>query len=389
MFQLIQFFLSQKWEVYFGTTALKNENSIHFTSLGVKEYALKLNDQSFDELIKAIDPTLVLFDRFMTEEQFGWRVATACPDAMRILDTEDLHCLRKIRKEALKKEVVFHRDQLLYSDITKREIAAIYRSDLSLVISSYEMNLLKECFQIKSSLLCYLPFFLDTISKKDQDNWNSYEERQHFISIGNFLHAPNVDATIILKNTLWKLIKKQLLNAELHVYGAYPSQQILQMNAPKDGFFVYGFVSNAHGAIQNSRVLLAPLRFGAGIKGKLTDAMQCGTPSVTTSIGAEGMHGNLPWNGFVTDTWEVFAEQAVQLYSKRSVWIKAQENGIEICNQCYSKKVMENRFLEVIKVQFENLKTIRHKNFIGQMLQHHTLQSTKYLSKWIEEKNRK
>ena len=92
------------------------------------------------------------------EEQFGWRVAENCPDALRILDTEDLHCLRKTRHEAMKKQIAFTEERLMASEITKREIASIYRCDLSLIISRFEMKLLKETFKIQESLLCHLPF---------------------------------------------------------------------------------------------------------------------------------------------------------------------------------------------------------------------------------------
>ena len=307
---------------------------------------------------------------------------------MRILDTEDLHCLRKTRHEALKQGIQFQVDQLLNSEIAKREIAAIYRCDLSLIISSYEMELLKKILGIDASLLCHLPFFLDSISEEAVQVWRSYEDRQHFVSIGTFLHAPNVDATLQLKNHIWKLIRKQIPNAELHVYGAYPTQQVLQMNNEKEGFFVHGFVDNAAKVIESSKVLLAPLRFGAGIKGKFTDAMQCGTPSVTTDIGAEGMHDDLPWSGFVETELDKFVEKSVQLYSNKELWERMQRNGIEIINQLYSKNDLERTLLNKIDAQFQHLKELRNKNFIGQMLQHHTLKSTKYLSKWIEEKNK-
>jgi len=389
MLQLIQFFISQKWKVLFGTIASKNENSIDLDPLGVQEFSLQLNDSSFDVLIKDINPTLVVFDRFMTEEQFGWRVAENCPSAIRILDTEDIHSLRKTRHEALKKDILFDKKELLNSDIAKREIAAIYRCDLSLIISSYEMELLKETFGIDASLLCHMPFFLDPISEESQQNWKSFEDREHFVSIGNFLHAPNVDATLLLKNQIWKLIKRQLPNAELHIYGAYPTQQIQELNNEQESFFVHGFVENAKEVIENGRVLLAPLRFGAGIKGKLTDAMQCGTPSVTTLVGAEGMHNDLPWAGFVCDDWDGFTNKAIQLYSDKTTWLKAQERGVQIINQLYIKEELELKLLHRINDHFENVERFRQQNFIGQMLQHHMLKSTKYLSKWIEEKNRK
>ena len=389
MLQLIQFFLSHNWEVIFGTTSSKNDNSIDLTKIGVQEVAIELNSSTFDDLIREMNPSIVLFDRFMTEEQFGWRVSEFCPNAMRILDTEDLHCLRKTREEAFKKGIEFSNDLLLNSEIAKREIAAIYRCDLSLIISTHEMKLLHEVFKIDSSLLCHLPFFLDNISEDSQKKWKPFEERQHFVSIGNFLHIPNVDATKFLKQDIWKRIRKHLPQAELHIYGAYPTQQVLEFHNPKEGFYVHGFAKDAHEVIGNAKVLLAPLRFGAGIKGKLTDAMINGTPSVTTSIGAEGMHDDLDWNGFIEDDLENFVEKSVKLYSDQKIWEKAQQKGVEIINQLYQKETLETKFSNVLESMFDSLEEHRSGNFVGKMLHHHSLKSSKYLSKWIEEKNKK
>ena len=102
--------------------------------------------------------------------------------------------------------------------------------------------------------------------------------------------------------------------SNLLIYGAYPSQKVLQLHKPAEGFIVKGRAADAEEVIKSAKVVLAPLRFGAGLKGKLIEAMQCGTPSITTSIGAESMHGNLPWNGFIVDGVTDFANAAVCLY---------------------------------------------------------------------------
>lgn len=388
MLQLIQTFLSQDWSVTFGSVSQKNPNSIDLTKIGVTEVALELNNTSFDEYIKELHPTIVVFDRFITEEQFGWRVAEICPDALRILDTEDLHCLRKTRQESIKKEIEFSNDLLLNSEVAKREIAAIYRCDISLIISTFEMQLLQEVFKVENNLLFHLPFSLSEIDQEKQQSWKSFEQRNHFVSIGNFLHAPNVDATIQLKNVVWKLIRDKIPTAELHIYGAYPTQLVLQFTSKKEGFYVHGFAEDANEVIGNSKVLLAPLRFGAGIKGKLTDAMFNGTPSVTTSIGAEGMCGELPWNGFIEDDFQKFAEKAEELFTDKDIWSFAQKNGVEIINKHYNKETLENEFLTLIGDVYVDLKQHRNQNFTGKMLLHHSLQSSKYMSKWIEEKNK-
>jgi len=388
MLQLIELFLKNKCKITFTSTAQKGEKALDLKSIGVEEVSIELNNASFDDFVKELQPSIVLFDRFMIEEQFGWRVAENCPDALRVLDTEDLHALRKTRHEALKNATDFSLNALLKSDIAKREIAAILRCDLSLIISTFEMELLQTTFKIDNKILYHLPFLLQKIDSETIQDWKSFEARNHFTMIGNFIHAPNVDAVLQLKNTLWKKIRKQLPTAELHVYGAYPTQQILELHNPKEGFCIKGYAVDAKEIVQNSKVVLAPLRFGAGIKGKLTEAMVCGTPSVTTAIGAEGMHEKLPWNGFVSDDLTDFVNNAVELYTHKKVWKKAQKNGIEIINQLYDKEQLEPPFIAHINAVQENLKEHRTLNFMGSLLQYQTLQSTKYMSKWIEAKNR-
>ena len=103
MLQLIEQFLKQNWKVTFASPAQKSETAASLNSLGVDEVSIELNNTSFDYFVKDLKPTIVLFDRFMMEEQFGWRVAENCPNAVRILDTEDLHFLRKTRHQQLKK----------------------------------------------------------------------------------------------------------------------------------------------------------------------------------------------------------------------------------------------------------------------------------------------
>ena len=389
MLQLIHFFLSQGWQVLFGTTAIKNDNSLDLTCLGVEEVRIELNNSSFDKLLQNMNPTIVLFDRFMTEEQFGWRISEFCPETMKVLDTEDLHCLRKVRQEALQKGIKFSSDKLLISDIAKREIASIYRCDISLIISTFEMELLEEVFKVDENLLYHLPFFFNKISEVSRKLWKTYKERFHFVSIGNFLHSPNLDATKYLKQEVWNRIRQKLPEVELHIYGAYPSQQVLGFHNPNKGIYIHGYTENANKVIENARILLAPLRFGAGIKGKLTRAMLNGTPSVTSSIGAEGMHGDLPWNGFIEDCLDDFVEKSVLLYSNQKIWEEAQLNGLHIINQLYDRDKIEVKFLDTLHQIFENLEQGRSQNFTGQMLHHHSLKSSKYMSKWIEEKNKK
>ncbi len=389
MVQLISIFKEQGFEVTFASPAMDSDYMVDLNSLGVTKKSIALNCSSFDVFVKELNPSIVLFDRFMIEEQFGWRVSENCPNALRLLDTEDLHCLRLARQKAFKEERFFSTDDLLVEEVAKREIASILRCDVSLMIAEYEMELLQTVFKIDADLLYYLPLLLESIEDSAIQKLPSFEERNNFVFIGNFLHEPNWNAVQYLKETIWPLIRKQIPEAVLQIYGAYPSQKVVQLHQPKEGFQIMGRANDAQDVVKNARVVLAPLRFGAGIKGKLVEAMQCGTPSVTTTIGAESICGDLPWNGFITDDAETFANKAVALYQDKMIWQKAQENGFDIIEKRYLKSLFEDDFVKhILKVQ-NHLKEYRLHNFVGAMLRHHTLTSTKYMSRWIEEKNRK
>ena len=149
-----------------------------------------------------------------------------------------------------------------------------------------------------------------------------------------------------------------------------------------------GRAANAFEVVKKAKIVLAPIRFGAGIKGKLVEAMQCGTPSVTSAIGAESMNGDLGWNGFIKDTPNDFVAAAISIYQDEKLWKQSQENGFEIIEKRYKKAYFEKEFFIEINSLLENLKQHRNSNFIGSILQHHSLSSTKYMSKWIEEKNK-
>ena len=387
MMDLIKQFHGQGWSITYACTAVMSEHCYPLESLDIKGQSIAVNDATFDVFISNLSPDIVLYDRFMVEEQFSWRVEKHCPTAMSMLETSDLHSLRSARERAVKKAREFNQADLM-NDVAYREIASILRTDLTLIISSYEMTLLSSVFKVDESLIHYHPFMVDTKDAQNKaNNWPNYKERNGFICIGNFKHAPNWDSVQYLKQEIWPLIRQQLSAAELFIYGAYPPPKAFQLNKEKDGFYIKGRADNVETVMQRARVCLAPLRFGAGLKGKLLDAMENGTPSVTSSIGAEAMHGDLPWNGFVEDEPQAFADLAVKLYTNEVMWQTCQSQGMDILQQCYSSTRFMQPLIERIISVKDQLAAHRQQNFQGAMLKHHLMKSTKYMSLWIEEKN--
>ncbi len=384
MMQLIKGFLAHDYQVIFATPAIHSEHAFPLETLDIKSYSIQPNDDDFDKLLVEINPGMVVFDRFMMEEQFGWRVSEALPNAIKILDTEDLHFLRKARQQANKMGIPLGLNEL-QNQFAKREIASILRCDLSLIISQFEYQLLVDTFKVLPSLLFYFPIWLEP----NDEARPSFELRKDFVFIGNFYHEPNRHAVNALKEHIWPLIRKKLPDATMLIYGAYCDEQILKLNHDKTGFLIKGRAEEVNHVMQSARVCLAPLYFGAGLKGKLLDALVCETPSITTTIGAEGIAQELPWPGFIADDYAQFADHAVTLYTSKIVWESSVQTGKKIVNNNFNKGRFEPKLFQQLSVLTQTLGEHRQQNFIGQILQHHLHTSTKYLSKYIMAKNKK
>lgn len=386
MVQLIHLFKKQGYQVTFASPAQRTQHMYDLSEIDVASQDIALNCDSFDDFVKALQPSAVMYDRYMMEEQFGWRVAKHCPDALRILDTEDLQSLRNARHQAYKQEGNLANVDLT-TELAVREVAAIFRCDLTIMISPYEVELLTKHYQVPEYLLSYIPFVYDeTLLNRET---RPYQERQHFASIGNFRHAPNWDSVLWLKQQIWPKIRKQLPEAELHIYGAYPPKKATDLHCDKTGFLVKGWADDALEVVESAKVLLAPLRFGAGIKGKLADAMLCGTPSVTTSIGAEGMTTDDIWPGIVAESVNDIVEGAVSLYVNQSQWQDACSLAVTTRKLLFSEADYVQTFNQQIIDIEDSLEQHRNQNFVGLMLNHHSHRSSQFMSQWIAAKNKK
>jgi hypothetical protein len=399
--QILDVFLQQGWDVTFSSPASFGEQRADLTALGIREVPIELNNSSFDTFISELKPDIVLFDQFMMEEQFGWRVEKHCPDALRVLESCDLQSLRHARHQRLKERLKANDDNndfhdlfapalreefehMADTDLAKREVASFYRCDVTLLVSEVEIELLVEQFRIPRHLLHWNPLMVDLPDSAPVP----FEARANFIHIGNFRHAPNWDAVLWLKTAIWPLIREQLPGAQLHIYGAYTPPKATALHNPAQGFHVMNWAEDALKVMSAARICLAPLRFGAGIKGKIVDAMLTGTPNVTTPMGAEAMNGQEPWPGAVTRTARDFADQAVQLHNDKALWLQAQANAQTLLASRYQQSLHGPALIQRLLDCQRDLASIRRDNFTGSMLRHHHHKSTQYMAQWIEAKNR-
>jgi glycosyltransferase involved in cell wall biosynthesis len=366
-------------------SALKSERDWGYHSMpdGVELISIPLNDWSRVEWIRELAPAIVLFDRFITEEQFGPLVRDAVPGALRLLETQDLHFLRRSRGEGLKGM------SDLRSETAIRETASILRSDHSFVVSSFEARLLDREFGIGPETVDWIPFAYPDTRGEGADG--DFESRSGFQFIGNFRHVPNLDGLRWFRNEVWPGVRKRLPGVELKIHGAYPSAEVMQWHRPKeDGIRVIGSVKRLSDAFCGVRVNLAPLRFGAGVKGKLLDGFHHGLPAVSTPVGAEGLlstESTDPFPGMVVESVHDWVEACVRLHEDRVFWSESRMKAQSLMGSLYVAGKVNEQFhkrLAEILARHDRGETPR---WISRILRDEFQTGRKYFSKWIEAKN--
>lgn len=412
---LITSFLERGYRVeYASTSGIDDRNKIHVDILeqqGVGTHTCVANkEDAFVDMLDRVKPSLVLFDRFYTEEMFSFILQKHMPQACRILDMQDVHFLRAWRQACAEKaqdDIDLMRDIMSTVPPSSyqpclRELASIYRSDLTLVCSPREIDLLQDTFGVDKDLLIEAGFFNGASPLENASS--SFDQRSNFMMIGNFKHPPNADSVEWACTDLWPRIRRQLgetlgLHDDalpwLDVYGSYAHNEriISKIGAPeKKGVRLCGFAPTLE-IMSEYRVLFAPLRFGAGLKGKVVDAWHHGLPVITTVVGSEGMiKGTLEesrWGGLGSATTsEDIVCDAVRLYTEENLWSECQAQGFELLRSLYDRESNFSIIHEAIDMRRENIERWRGSKYVGAMLWSQTMRSTEYFSKWIEEKER-
>lgn len=336
---------------------------------GVRTHTCDPNSSpSTDSSLSALNPSLVIFDRFVMEEQFGWRARSHWPLAREVVDTQDLHSLRRARERcgALVPTAEEFGEDLL------RELSSILRAGAALVVSPFERDLLVNRFGLEPERVACVPFSA-TVSATIA----GFDDRNGFCFLGNFRHPPNLDSVAWILDEHWPRIRARLPRAELHLYGAYPPAQI-SFHKGKDGVFAHGPVMDHRAALSSHRCLLAPLRFGAGIKGKVMESWASGTAVAGTAVTFEGMGSA----GLSAEAPETLAVMACEAHESETAWTTESARGLAEVAARFSPEKVRSAFLAFLE------QGPRGPSLTGQMLRHHSNNATKYFSRWIEAKNK-
>lgn len=354
------------------------ESEQFWTDQSFTIHKLEANQPENEKHVQALQADVVVFDRFFMEEQFGWLFEKHSPHTIRVIDTQDLHAVREHRQACFKKHACPSTEfPSLDHPTLQRELASILRSDLSLIISQAELDFLLK-LGVPAEKLLYLP-----LTQPSHDGI-SFEERSDFVWIGSFRHAPNCDSFRYLQKNIWPQIRERLPQAQLHLYGSYPPAWVMQANNPTQGFLVHGESSHSSYCFSQARVSLAPLPYGAGLKGKVVESLAQGTPVVTNAVGAEGF-SFLSKHHHPSD--EQFVDSAVQLYSNKATWLDYQTSVISPFRKDFNPDSVIEKWIHFLQDLSQT--TPRKKDLWQSLLWNQSHRATEFMSRWIEEKNKR
>lgn len=216
------------------------------------------------------------------------------------------------------------------------------------------------------------------------------KNRNHFMMLGNFLHPPNVDALNWVSKSLWNKIKEKIPDAQLHVYGAYPTKNAKEYEKKSIDLYVHGPIDDLSPLFQKFRINFAPLRFGAGIKGKITDGWYYGVPCITTRIGAEGLLNSNEYESFggiIANSEDDIVNAAVSLYNNDQYWLELAEKGDNIIKKYFAFETSGEIFKNELLQKIGQKDMLRKNNIFGSILSYNQHRATEYFSRFIGKKN--
>lgn len=248
------------------------------------------------------------------------------PTCTVILNTSDLHYLRDIREAEIEGDAEKLQSALRWK---AQELDIIRRCDHSIVMSDHELQVLEQ--ELPDANIHLLPLMFVEIPGLAQ----GFAARKDIVFIGGFPHTPNVDAVVYFCEEIWPIVHARLPDARIRLVGNKPPEQVQRLG-DIPGVEVVGYVEDLKPVFDNIRISVAPLRYGAGIKGKLGTSLSYGVPSVATSIAVEGMHLTHEASVLVADTPEAFAEATIRLYTDESLWNRLSAGGLDSVTEHYS-----------------------------------------------------
>ena len=320
---------SMKYEAgYYESLVAANIEVLVYPAIESVDGWLKTNARNYDVAILARGP--VVWPYLKTLRDYA-------PNLRLIFNTVDLHYVRELRQAELANDDEARKHALKVRD---QEFELIDQCDLTILLSNEELYSIWETRP--EAPLAVLP----VVFKDIPGSTTSYQDRRDILFIGSFPHQPNIDAVLYFAESVFPTIKKRIPDIRFKIVGSNPPESIRQL-AEVPGIEVLGFVKNIEPLFSEIRLSLAPLRYGAGIKGKIGTSLCYGVPCVATPMAVEGMGLIAGKNVMVGETPGQFADAVCELYSDEKLW-----NAFSVESHRYAQ---ENYSVDVIGARLRNI----------------------------------
>jgi GT2 family glycosyltransferase len=333
IYNLMKVFMEMGWAVTFipeDNYAYMDKYTPALQKLGVQALYLP-HLTSVDDHVSPYGSSydLVMSFRPMVTQKHIRNLRLKCPKAKIVFNTVDLHFLRLEREAKLKNDLDIAQEGLKLKAI---ELDLMKQADLTTVVSSTELEMLQK---MGVKRVVHLPF-----SREIQPTKVDFYKRSGVLFVGGFQHQPNIDSVLFFIKEVMPYLREMDPTLKINIVGSNtpPEIQLLSSN----DIIIHGYLEDLNPLINSVRINVAPLRYGAGTKGKVAMAMACGLPTIGTSIAFEGM-------GVVHNSHVIFADTALDLAKSIThlnknfdLWKSISNNGLDYCRSNFGIDVIKN-----------------------------------------------
>lgn len=345
LFYIIEIMLKRNFNVFLMADTkeyrFKNDYCQSYRNMGVVVYEPTLDDSNKlidrEKFIQLISPHI----------NFAWlhrpdifykyyALVKKYSKAKLIFDMVDFHYLRLKREWELSKHPSIETAMNTYLNM---ELHNAETADVVVPITEEDKKELLPLLHNKTEMVVVGNIHQFKNKKLD---FKDFSQRENILFIGSFIHAPNLDAVKYLHDKILPILLKELPSLKIDIIGSYAPQEILNMNS--ENFRVLGFVEDISEYFNNAKLFVAPLAFGAGIKGKIGQSLEFGLPLVTTEIGAEGFDFSPYEDNMIApmDNPVAFTESVIALYTNEKLWHQVSGNSEKILEPFSLANIEEN-----------------------------------------------
>lgn len=282
---------------------------------------------------------VIVFRPFTFQANFS-SIKTYCPSAKILYHSVDLHYLRMQREALINHNMITDTQQIEIDKIKKAEMLAISAADASIVVSTVEKEILDK--ELPQANVKVLPLIMSVPGARSK-----FSDRSDIVFVGGFQHLPNVDAVIYFTNEIMPLLHKINPLIKFHIVGSKVPEKITSLAS--DNIIVHGFIEDLESFLDNMKVSVAPLRYGAGIKGKVATAMANGLPVVASKIAVEGMGLTNHENILVAENPEEYVQLILDIYNNSDLWEKISRNGVQYADNAWGASSYLNELDKIFK----------------------------------------